>query len=321
MVNNENNKDVTNLAASITPSSDDSDFWDLDKHTSKATPSLDNVDLEAIDFEKIQAELDKKREILRGKIPSANLSNTELRHPEIDYRETITALETEQAKPKFTSKHNLTNEELNNFRTPVAPTVIIEKSNPIEKIMMTLCFVGILAFGAYFISYFYDKFEIETEKEWASNIPNKGEYASIDKVETWWTVPQISNTKFEVKLVPAATITLSNDSKTGILRAIFFSYEENIRGDKRAKGDPFPLPFVDGKFIATGSNSITIYGTDGYTDLSSFEYYRTQDEDRWTISIREAEAGETEANNFEELGHAPIEPIRKGTETTDPASE
>lgn len=320
MENNVNNKDLKDPATPNSSPTDEADFWDMDQVLSSTDSTLDSIESESIDLEEIQAELNKEVDIPTVEKPITNLSESELQIPEIDNLEVITALTTEQAKTETASEHDLTEEELEHFKAPVAPIVTIDKNNrstPFEKIMMTLCFMGLIAFGAYLISYFYDKFDVQTEKEWASNIPVKGEYASITKVETWWTVPQNNNTKFGVKLVPSVKITLGSDSKSGILRAVFYTYEEVSKNEKRAKGDPFPLHFVDGKFIDTGKNTITIYGTDGYTDISSFEYYRTQNEDRWTISLREAAAGETKAENFVELGHAPIEPIRIGTETTD----
>ena len=307
MADNENNNDSKPLQD---PSQNESDFWEINQSTA-------DTDLDSIDLEEIQDELNKEINITPIAKPITNLSDSELEIKAIDEQDVISTLDSEQARAELASEHGLTDEELDTFREDPAPVAVVsdkKKSTPLEKIMVPLCFLGLIGFAVFFISYLNDKFDVKQDHDWASNIPAKGKYVSIDRVDTWWTVPQSNNTKFGVKLVPAVTITLGSDSKSGTLRAVFYSYEEGINGEPRAKGDPFPLPFVDGKFVATGKNQVTLYGTDGYKDLSSFEYYRTQNEDRWTISIREAASGETNANKFNEVGHAPIEPIRIGTE-------
>jgi hypothetical protein len=96
-----------------------------------------------------------------------------------------------------------------------------------------------------------------------------------------------------------------------VIRSVFYSYEEGLLGKLRPKGDPFTHEFVNGKFLESESNQITIYGTDGFEKLASFLFYRSQDENRWTVEVSEARYIQDEVNSFLPLASAPIEPIRK----------
>ncbi len=186
-----------------------------------------------------------------------------------------------------------------------------DEKSPAEKIATLACYLAIVALFTYLIMYASNQHDFSTAMGYEANTPVDGDYASVEKIETWWSKPAGNNTKFGVILVPSATITLGENSKSGVTRSVFYSYEEGLIGELRPKGDPFTHEFKDGKFLESGTNQITIHGTDGYSELAHFMYYRSQDENRWTVDVKEAPSTQTDINSFKSLAQAPIEPIRK----------
>ncbi|MFT5633034.1 MAG: hypothetical protein ACI9SQ_000744 [Rubritalea sp.] len=188
---------------------------------------------------------------------------------------------------------------------------IRESRTSVEKIATLACYLAILGVFSYLIIYASEQHNFDTTKGYQSNTPVKGDYANVEKIETWWSKPVGNNAKFGILFVPSATITLDSSSGSGVIRSVFYSYEEGLLGKLRPKGDPFTHEFVNGKFLESGNNQITIHGTDGFEKLSSFLFYRSQDENRWTVEVREAPSTQTEVNSFLPLANAPIDPIRK----------
>ena len=189
-----------------------------------------------------------------------------------------------------------------------------KKRTPMELAGSALCVLFLIGFGIYFYSYFNDKFDVLTDDTWASNIPVEGEFAAIKSVETWWSEP-VTQAKLGIKLVPCLTITLDDKTKSGALRVIFYSDEDGLEEDsKRARGDPFPLEFSNGKF-SNGKSSITIQGTDGFESMAEFYAYRSQMKNRWTVVIKEGPSINIRSADFADLGHAPIDPIQKSFKT------
>jgi hypothetical protein len=188
---------------------------------------------------------------------------------------------------------------------------IRESRTSVEKIATLACYLAILGVFSYLIIYASEQHNFDTTKGYQSNTPVKGDYANVEKIETWWSKPVGNNAKFGILFVPSATITLDSSSGSGVIRSVFYSYEEGLLGKLRPKGDPFTHEFVNGKFLESGNNQITIHGTDGFEKLSSFLFYRSQDENRWTVEVREAPSTQNEVNSFLPLANAPIDPIRK----------
>jgi hypothetical protein len=182
---------------------------------------------------------------------------------------------------------------------------------PAEKIATLACYLAIVGIFTYLIIYVSKQHNFDTSKVYATNTPVRGDYANVESIETWWSKPAGKNTKFGVILVPSATITLGLGSKSGVIRSVFYSSEEGLLGKLKPKGDPFTHQFDDGKFIITGTNQITIYGTDGYDEIAHFAFYRSQDEKRWAIEVKEAPSVRSNVNSFKSLANAPIEPIKK----------
>ncbi|MFT5905779.1 MAG: hypothetical protein ACI9E1_001381 [Cryomorphaceae bacterium] len=185
------------------------------------------------------------------------------------------------------------------------------RKTPVEKIATLACYLAIVGIFTYLIIYASKQHDFDITKGYETNTPVKGDYANIEKIETWWSKPVGNNTRFGVALVPSATIILNPDSKSGVLRSVFYSSEEGLLGKLRAKGDPFTNEFEDGKFRETGTNQITIHGTDGFKELAHYAFYKSQDEKRWTVETKEAPSSQTEINSFKSLANAPIEPTRK----------
>lgn len=300
---------------------DDENFWDLE--TTKE-------ELEITAEEK--AELEKIDQILQERTQRHELKSLSEHEPDMD-------LPCEEDNINSLDKHR------SNFNTEVLPdhsdndpdTLLTHASanaisegqsevglentelaeshrnikSPLEKVATLICYLLIIAVFGYLINYASNQHDFSVAMKDEIQLPAEGEFANIEEIETFWSEPESNNTRFGVILVPSATITLGSGTSSGAIRTVFYSYEEDLNGNLRPKGDPFTLEFQDGKFLATGSNKITIHGTDGFDKLAHFIHYRSQYEERWTVEIKEAPSSQTEVNNFEFLTKVPAEPIRK----------
>jgi len=297
---------------------DDLDFWSMDSDVEES-----DITDEALD----ETEAFLNSPVLPiGKTKTlSEISETPAELRDLDDGEIIEKLAKANSREEISTIRTLSDEDLEEYQNVEHEEELevvkqkrerkekTKKRSPLELAGTIACVLFILGFGIYFYNYYNDKFDVLTDDEWASNIPVEGEYANIKSVQTWWSEP-VTKAKLGVKLVPCLTITLDEEAKSGALRVIFFSYEEGLNGNKRAKGDPFPLEFRDGKF-SNGKSSITIQGTDGFESRAEFYAYRSQMENRWTVSIKEGPSIGTRSADFQDLGHAPIDPIQRSLET------
>ena len=183
---------------------------------------------------------------------------------------------------------------------------------PIEIISSIICYIGIIALFAYLVDYASKQHNFDTDPPFTTDIPASGEFASIASVETWWEKPEIGKAQYGTILVPVAKITLAEDSKSGAIRSIFFNPQnEYLNREATRKGDAISSEFRNGKFLESGTNELTVYATDGYEEEAHFNFYCSQNEERWTIEIRESKENKATTNEFKYLAKAPIEPIRK----------
>jgi hypothetical protein len=289
--NQQASKDDTNNNAEEL--SNDLDFWNIDTDKNDTDSASD----ELTELGKISGE-GQHSEIL----PSDTNHNNDA------------SLENPSAN-KDTGIEETDIEETDNFNGAPTPQSAKRKAkfdkSPVEKMATVFCYLAIVGVFTYLIIYASKQHNFDTSKSYEANTPASGDYATIESVETWWSEPVGNNTKFGVVLVPSATITLGSDSKSGVIRSVFYSYEEGLNGQLRPKGDPLTHEFVDGRFLETDSNQITVHSTDGYRELAHFLFYRSQDEKRWTIEVKEASSSQTQPDGFKPLAIAPIEPVRK----------
>ncbi len=180
-----------------------------------------------------------------------------------------------------------------------------------EKLASIACYISILGVFTFLIYYFSQQHNFDTKKPYAANTPVKGDYASIEDIETWWSEPDKNKVNVGSILTPAATITLDSDSKSGVIRSMFYSYEEGLLGELKPKGDALTHEFVNGKFKESGTNQITVHCTEGFEKIAHYMYYRNQDESRWTIKVSEAASVDEDISSFKPVAHAPIEPVQK----------
>jgi|GEM_PF-2466756 len=306
--------------------SDDQDFWNIDTDPREIDTDAKEIDAdsdELVEIERILAENKLEQ-------PLKSLSEQEIVIEVPDEKDIISTLDLHKGSEKaedFTDISNKNVDELlakataemkadqDGVQITPEPVVTVKKpkdyKSPVEKIATLACYLAIFGIFTYLIIYASRQHDFDTTKTYETNTPAKGDYANVAEIETWWSKPVGNNTKFGVILVPSATITLDPDSKSGVIRSVFYSSEEGLLGKLRPKGDPYTHVFVDGKFLESGTDQITIYGTDGYDELAHFIFYRSQDENRWTIEVKEAPSTQTEINSFKPVAHAPIDPIRK----------
>lgn len=184
---------------------------------------------------------------------------------------------------------------------------------PTEKIAIAAVMGLILLLGGMLVYTVSEKFEFPVSASDDRNDEVSGEFASIDGIETWWGKPDRSSTKVseDIRLVPAAKITLADGSKSGVIRIVFKSFELNALDELTSKGDTITKTFTNGKFDETGESSIIVSCSDGFSDESKFLFYRNQDEERWRVEVKEAASLQIKARDYKDLAHAPIDPIRK----------
>lgn len=285
--------------------SDDLDFWNLDNDDNLIETSSEDLD-----------EINKILAANKLASPLKSLSEKELVINLPDEQEIISSLESHEGSELKEQLPDLsTNDDEFSSETDsqivVIPAKIKTPTSPIEKIATLACYIIIIGVFAFLIHYTSKQHNFDTAKSYEANTPVDGENASIKTIETWWSQPVSNNTKFGVILVPSATITLGSNSTSGVIRSVFYSSEEGLLDNLKPKGDPFTHQFHNGKFLSSGTNQVTIHGTDGFTEISNFMFYRSQDEERWTIETKEAPSIQTQINSFKDLAQAPIEPIRK----------
>lgn len=172
----------------------------------------------------------------------------------------------------------------------------------LEKISIAVAVAILVALAAFFVSYFYGSYEVTREPSYADNLPAEGKFATIESIETHWKEDPVTK-----KVFPYATITLSSNSQSGSLRALFCKNKSLDNLDQQVTGDPHTLKFSQGKF-ENGTNSITIKCSQGLQGIAEYLGYRDQELYRWTIRVRES-SGEARSNSsFNALANAPIEP-------------
>ncbi len=315
--NNSHSKSANKADPKVEPLTEDLDFWNMETDITKIDQTSEELD-ELEEFLKSPVLPTTKTKTL------SDLSENPIELEELDDIKIIKKLEEANTKREQETVVQLSEEDLKEYaqqeveekqeiiKKEIQKRQSKPKRTPVEKIATVVCVLFLLGLGFYLYSYSVKRLDIKTEEEWVSNIPTAGEFISIEEVSTGWSRPE-SGAKLGVILVPTATITLSDDIKSGAIRVIFYSYEEGLNGKKRAKGDPFPLEVIDGKF-ANGRNTITLAGTDGFTDIADFYSYRSQFEKRWTVVIKEAQSMSVPAGSFNDVGHAPIIPDRLGIE-------
>ena len=296
--------------------SDDLDFWNLDNDDNLIEPSPEDLD-----------EINKILAANKLASPLKSLSEKELVINLPDEKEIISSLESHEGSELKENISNLSNEDVQEIldsdndddesssekNSPVLPipTKTRTPKSPTEKIATLACYILIIGVFAYLIHYSSKQHNFDTTKSYEANTPVDGANASIETIETCWSKPVGNNTKYGVILVPSATITLGSNSTSGVIRSVFYSSEEGLLDNLKPKGDPFTHQFRNGKFLSSGTNQVTVYGTDGFTEISNFMFYRSQDKERWTVEIKEAPSIQTEINSFKYLAQAPIEPLRK----------
>jgi len=306
----QNNQDTDKISEELP---DESDFWNMESDPAEIQVSSEELE-----------EIDKILSNEKREEPLKPLSEKEVDIEVPDEKEIINSLEQHEDNQEAAIIPDLSEDNLDELTDPddnsqilVNPKPIVIDKKPVdpksalEKIATLICYLLILGVFTYLIYYTSNQHDFNTVKSYESNVPSDGEYANIEKIETWWEEPSSNNTKFGIVLVPSATITLGPNSKSGVIRSVFYSDEEGLQGKFRPKGDPFTNEFKDGKFLETGTNQVTIYGTDGFKEMAHFMFYKSQDETRWTIDVKEAPSAQTDLTGFNSLALAPIEASRK----------
>jgi hypothetical protein len=296
--------------------SDDLDFWNIDTDPKEINTSADKTE-QILAEKKIQQPLKSlsEQDLVIKTPDEQDIKSTLDLHKESNKLEEFDHISNNNVDELLANASAEVKAELDGVPIPPEPVEtaakLRESRTSVEKIATLACYLAILGVFSYLIIYASEQHNFDTTKGYESNTPVKGDYANVEKIETWWSKPVGNNAKFGILFVPSATITLDSSSGSGVIRSVFYSYEEGLLGKLRPKGDPFTHEFVNGKFLESGNNQITIHGTDGFEKLSSFLFYRSQDENRWTVEVREAPSTQNEVNSFLPLANAPIDPIRK----------
>lgn len=137
-------------------------------------------------------------------------------------------------------------------------------------------------------------------------LPIKGDYATISGFNTFWQAAGDSTgVRLGAQVVPAASITLSDESSgSGAFRVYFRN------ADKNSVGDPITIPFEDGKF-SNGEKSIKVSASDGFHQEGDFNAYVLDRALAWRVQLLEAGSATASGSDFEEVLETIVEPVRK----------
>lgn len=178
-----------------------------------------------------------------------------------------------------------------------APTSILEKSCIAVGILL------IVAAGIYLYSYTADQYDTDPKPAYYSEFPITGKYFEIETVDTGFVQSENDET-----LYPSATIRLNPSStQTGAIRVFFRSNVGESVHESKVVGDSDTLEIKNGKF-SNGSNEITLQCTKGLANMADFYGYKSQDESRWVLKVRESNDA-SNTKNFVDLTQAAIEPL------------
>lgn len=185
-----------------------------------------------------------------------------------------------------------------------APTRI-EKRSSRDRFLPLLILAGLLALAVAIILYAKRHIDIQTEPSYAGTLPKSGSIASISDIQTGWKKLKNTSSQAGEQLYPSATITLGKDSPkpSGSLLITFYSPAIDSPKEYIAVGDTLTVNYHNGLFD-NGEAHFTVTGTASIGILANFLTYRDQDDVRWKVEIRESDG----SSEFEELGHAPIDP-------------
>ncbi|MEJ6573343.1 MAG: hypothetical protein QNL01_08165 [Akkermansiaceae bacterium] len=136
-------------------------------------------------------------------------------------------------------------------------------------------------------------------------LPVEGKHATITEFTTFWKSPgKAPGIKLGAIVVPAASITLSDDSNTGALRIYF----RNATQD--SIGDPITISFQNGKF-KNGTNSIEVSASDGFHLKGDFHAYQMDKSLAWKVDVLEASSSAATGSSYTILFDTPVAPTMR----------
>ena len=188
-----------------------------------------------------------------------------------------------------------------------APTEGIKMPNlsGIEKIglsIVTILFLGLSIWGYVFLRQQNNL----GDKEIVLEFPLQGKHLTLSNLETFWVRAEgKSGIKIGAVVIPAATITLAEESQqSGSLRVYFYNESDT------SVGDPVALSFTNGQF-PNGKKSISFSASDGFHEEGDHSSYGLNREDLWHIKIAEAGTVNAPSADFTQLLETSIKPVSK----------
>jgi len=136
-------------------------------------------------------------------------------------------------------------------------------------------------------------------------LPVEGKHATITEFSTFWKSPgKAPGIKLGAVVVPAASITLSDDSNSGALRIYF----RNATQD--SIGDPITISFQNGKF-ENGTNTIEVSASDGFHLKGDFHAYQMDSSLAWKVDVLEAGSSSATGSGYTILFDTPVAPTMR----------
>ena len=258
-------------------------FEESNSAEEKTQPSLKDLKIKAIPASKVATEEDVTSDI----DPPSESSNPAEELSDKSTSDDLSQTSEEDSQPAITS--------------------LINKAgiSTMEKVALSVIAIIFLGLGIWGYSFLHKQNNLG-KNEVALDFPIKGQYATLSGFSTFWQTPKDrTGIKLEAQIIPAASITLADDSNTsGALRIYFYNKE------KESIGDPITLPFNNGQF-PNGEKNIEITATDGFHQEGDFNAYVLDHSLAWRVEVLEASNADASGSEFEQIIETIVEPLRK----------
>lgn len=265
-------------------------------------------------------EIDLFDEPLEDETPEEELSQDDLQGPQFrkhvpkdapdkDTRPIIPEKKT-SSNPEATTNQDEESADAEGFRAIWKQA--LASLSTLEKASLGLLTAGLLVFGIWTISNVVAVVP-ENEVNARPKFPVTGESAVLQNVETFWKKPVLEGpnrdegVSSQIELIPAARITLAENSKAKALRFLFRDEAGRLVGDAATltiEGSQFVQTPGQGK-VAAGNRAVaTVGATDGFLHQGEIISYLSNQEFTWYLIILES-ADEVEFKEFLTMAISP----------------
>lgn len=187
-----------------------------------------------------------------------------------------------------------------------------DATNRRRDLISIAAFAALLLIGVVWVlSQFFGHFKFDSDPYAKPDFPVTGDIIRVSQASVFWREPIREGeardvARRDVLFLPVLDLSLEPGPRDqGAIRVIF----RNSSGDP--VGDPITRTFSGGRFDASGSESVALPATSGFTGKGNFEEYRTGRHKFWTVDVLEAPTAGAPASEFKLVATLTAYPIRR----------